>query len=115
MGYFISGISFLVLLSVDVFSHQQNKEFELPHDKAESSSLLSIPSITSPTVPTFSLLMFVSAIGVHSLFEGFGVGVTKTLDSMFSVMAALLAHKWLEAAAVGVFISKVSKNHPSFP
>jgi len=52
------------------------------------------------------------ALSFHGLFEGIALGLQKNAKSSFSLLLAILAHKWAEAITLGVSFTKanVEKN-----
>lgn len=72
------------------------------------SALAMAPSFDSSSSKnaTLSALTMTMALGVHSAFEGLGFGAIEHASGTYSVMFALLAHKFLEAFALGLAIAR---------
>lgn len=53
-----------------------------------------------------NVYFLVSALSVHSIFEGMLVGISKDYMSVFTITLVIIAHKWVEGIAVSAGIKK---------
>lgn len=91
---FSCGISFLLLFCIDkLFLCTEGCHDELPKNAGIKKAII-----------------FVIALSVHSFLEGLGCA-TKTEASLKSYLIGLWGHKWIEAFALGVSISKNLTNN----
>jgi zinc transporter ZupT len=91
----------------DEYSHHEHEEehvqspghshgeisFHDLHGKSKSAALIS------------AIVLWVS-LSTHSLFAGLGLGIEKRENSMWSIFAAIIAHKFVEAFAMGSIINE---------
>ena len=52
--------------------------------------------------PNIGPYMLVAAMGFHAFFEGLALGLLNDFSGFFGFLAAIMFHKWAEAAAIGL-------------
>lgn len=86
--------------------HSQEKGGEHEHDHPKP-----IASQQSSELTPYLLL---AALSFHGLFEGIALGLQKNAKSSFSLLVAILAHKWAEALTLGLSFAKTQTEKPTF-
>ena len=56
---------------------------------------------------SFAPYILMIVLSLHSLISGVAVGVQESEDEMWPLVIAIVAHKWVEAFAVGVSIMRL--------
>ena len=71
-----------------------------PHDHSEGQSI--------------GPYMLVAAMGFHAFFEGLALGLMNDFSGSLGFFAAIIFHKWAEAAAIGIsFLTSGTKKLPT--
>lgn len=116
----VAGLSILVLISIENIilahsgiTHQHHASVEMPKKDSKSGpfELETADNEEDEMLPTqkqntliIQSIVFTIALGIHSLFEGLGLGSERTIGGVSAVIIAVVAHKILEALALGISI-----------
>jgi solute carrier family 39 (zinc transporter), member 1/2/3 len=104
LAHIIATSAFLLTLVVErLLLHGHHHHHGHGHDHvrdhgAKAEGLLSSGGADDAAVPYVLALV----LAVHSLFEGLALGVAADVGRATVLLVAILGHKWMEAAGVGV-------------
>ncbi|KAH8740856.1 zinc ZIP transporter protein [Cryptosporidium ryanae] len=76
---------------------------------SSSSSHRHSRSVYNSSNSSSNVYFLVSALSVHSIFEGMLVGISKNYISVITITLVIIAHKWVEGIAVSAGIKKHSE------
>ena len=83
---------------------------ELKDEKEEFLIRRSAEYIVEKDTGSFWPIIFALAIGIHSFFEGLGMGLAESRFHILAFFAAIFLHKW--AVALGIGLSFIRENKP---
>ncbi|OII76771.1 zinc transporter [Cryptosporidium andersoni] len=96
-------------LSNEVTSSCETMTLNIPQSNISGVNIITplIPQVSYTS--TSNLYFLVSALSVHSVFEGILVGISKSTASVIMTTFIIITHKWIEGIAVAAGINKHSE------
>ncbi|KAF7458489.1 ZIP Zinc transporter family protein [Cryptosporidium felis] len=100
-------ISSITSSSSELLPNAQQPHTQSQHAVSSTEAGFGLGSVLEPNSGSSSNVYFlVSALSVHSIFEGMLVGISKSHVSVLTITLIIIAHKWVEGIAVSAGIKK---------
>ncbi|VDP71972.1 unnamed protein product [Echinostoma caproni] len=96
------------------YNHSSHYTRHHRHSQHQHSHLPSADSLTSFGA-LLQVVVLLCAMSVHSLFEGLAVGLQSTVQHTLSLFSAILLHKLIIAAGIGVNLATATTTSDSSP